>query len=120
MGDIMDIVEPYTDALNGSDDLFGMTGLRGTKTGLPVYIWVSHNGGAKHDVRIKVSDTHRYNPDGETIIGLRPEFHIIHGEMDRKVETLVRRWAELNMDALIALWDEDIDHEGFEERMVRV
>jgi hypothetical protein len=41
-----------------TDDLFEMANLFPCTTGLPMTVWVSPRGNARHDVRIKVNLTH--------------------------------------------------------------
>ena len=45
---------PHLDA----DELFEMANLFPRTTGLPMTVWVSPRGNARHDVRIKVNMTH--------------------------------------------------------------
>lgn len=40
------------------DDLFEMANLYPATTGLPMTVWVSPRGNARHDVRIKVNTNH--------------------------------------------------------------
>lgn len=40
------------------DDLFEMANLFPRTTGLPMTVWVSPHGNARHDVRVKVNMAH--------------------------------------------------------------
>jgi hypothetical protein len=42
----------------GSDELFELANLFPRTTGLPMTVWVSPRGNARHDVRVKVNMTH--------------------------------------------------------------
>lgn len=100
--------------------LFEMASLREDRTGLPFYVWLSHRGGSKHDVRLKISPGIRYNPDGEIVVGLRPDFHYIHGSLDRKNDNLLRRWVVLNIDTIITFWNEEIDDDDMKSRIQKI
>jgi hypothetical protein len=42
----------------GDEDFFSMANLFPADTGLPMVVWVSERGHARHDVRIKVDQAH--------------------------------------------------------------
>ena len=96
---------PFSDA--SEDAPFEMANLRPETTGLPFVVWISQRGSAKHDVRIKLSKTPRAGPDWMTIT-VRPEVRDISGQLPAAELLLVRRWIELNRDALVQFWDGDI------------
>jgi hypothetical protein len=94
-----------------AEDLFEMANLSPTVTGLPMVVWISERGGARHDVRVKVSLVHgrRTKPDLTTSVSVRPEVRVVVGSaLDGHDLALVRRWVELNRDALVAYWDGDL------------
>jgi hypothetical protein len=99
------------------NSLFEMAGLRSSQTGLPFYVWASPKGGAKHDVRIKVSPSFKYDPENEVVLGLRPTIRVLHGDISAKDLRLVTEWAEKNMDAIVAFWNEEIDQDDFKDRI---
>lgn len=61
------------------DDLFEMASLFPGTTGLPMTVWVSPCGNARHDIQVKVNVTHgkQMNPTNTAVVGLRPTPHII-------------------------------------------
>ena len=92
-------------------DLFEMANLSPTVTGLPMVVWISERGDARHDVRVKVSLVHgrRAKPDLSTSVSVRPEVRVVAGPaLDTHDLALVRRWVELNRDALVAYWDGEL------------
>jgi hypothetical protein len=94
-----------------TDDLFEMANLSPTLTGLPMIVWISERGRARHDVRVKVSLTHgrRARPDRTASVSVRPKVEIVAGpELDRRDMELVRQWVELNREAIIAYWSGDL------------
>lgn len=94
-----------------TEDLFEMANLFPVNTGLPMTVWVSPRGNARHDVRIKVNMTHgdQMSATNTAVVGLRPTPHLIAGRLSSEDERAVSQWASLNSDALVAYWDGQID-----------
>jgi hypothetical protein len=88
---------------------FEMSNLFPKHTGLPFTVWISVKGGARHDVRVKVSRTSRANPEDMVSVAIRPRVRVVEGELDAKELALLSSWIELNRDALIAYWNGEID-----------
>ena len=98
-------------AADEPDDLFDLANLSPTGTGLPMVVWISERGRARHDARVKVSLVHGrpVRPYRTTSVSVRPTVEIVAGpELDRRDMELVRQWIELNRDASIAYWDGDL------------
>jgi hypothetical protein len=98
-------------AADEADDLFEMANLSPTLTGLPMVVWISERGRARHDVRVKVSLTHgrRARPDRTASVSVRPKVEIVAGrELDRRDMELVRQWIDLNREAIVAYWNGDL------------
>jgi hypothetical protein len=94
-----------------TDDLFEMANLFPRTTGLPMTVWVSSRGNARHDVRIKVNMAHgnQMSPTNTAVVGVRPSPHLIAGVLAPDDERAVFAWIMLNAAALIAYWNGDID-----------
>ena len=94
-----------------TEDLFEMANLFPVTTGLPMTVWVSPRGNARHDVRIKVNMTHgnQMNVANTAVVGLRPAPHLIAGQLSPDDERAVFQWVSMNAAALIAYWDGQID-----------
>jgi hypothetical protein len=94
-----------------TDDLFEMANLFPRTTGLPMTVWVSPRGNARHDVRVKVNMTHgnQMNAANTAIVGVRPAPHVIAGRLSPDDERAVFQWASLNTAALVAYWEGQID-----------
>ena len=92
-------------------DLFEMAILYPRTTGLPVTIWISPRGGARHDVRIKVSPTpgDRMDIGDAAVVAVRPKPVLLHGELPPDVERATLSWTALNAAALIDYWDGRLD-----------
>lgn len=93
------------------DDLFEMANLSPALTGLPMIVWISERGHARHDVRVKVSLVHgrRARPDHTTSVSVRPAVEVVAGpEVDRRDLELVRQWIELNREAILAYGEGDL------------
>ena len=97
--------EPDTDELVEVANLFPRT------TGLPMTVWVSPRGNARHDVRVKVNMTHgdQMNIANTAIVGVRPSPHVIAGHLPPDDLRAVFEWISLNTAALVDYWDGRID-----------
>jgi len=102
-----------------SDDLFEMANLFPRTTGLPMTVWVSPRGNARHDLRVKVNMTHgnQMNAANTAVVGLRPAPHLIAGRLAPEDERAVFQWVSINAAALIAYWDGQIDTIELGERL---
>ncbi len=94
-----------------NDDLDLMTNLYPRTTGLPMVIWVGPRYGARHDVRLKAMQHHgnRMDPGDLAVVGLRPNVHVVAGQLSAADLDEIRRWVDLNWDAILAHWEERID-----------
>jgi len=94
-----------------ADELFEMANLFPRTTGLPMTIWVSPRGNARHDVRVEANMTHgdQMNIANTAVMGLRPAPHIIAGRLSSDDQRVVFEWASLNTAALVEYWDGRID-----------
>ena len=92
------------------DALYEMANLFPRTTGLPLAVWVSPRGRARHDARIKVSLTPGRMDIGHTaVVSIRPSPRLIAGNLPLADLELVSRWVQLNEEALIDFWNETID-----------
>ena len=100
-----------TEAETETEDLFEMANLFPVTTGLPMTVWVSPRGNARHDVRVKVNMTHgnQMNPANTAVVALRPSPRIIAGRLSPDDERAVFQWVSLNETALVSYWDGQID-----------
>jgi hypothetical protein len=57
-----------------TDDLFEMADLSPALTGLPMVVWISERGRARHDARVKAFLVHgrRARPDRTASVSVRP------------------------------------------------
>lgn len=94
--------------LTEEDELFLMANLHPKETGLPMTVWASPKGDARHDARIKVSAASggRMQLQGAPVVAIRPEPHLIHGRMDADDLAKVIAWISLNEAILIDYWNE--------------
>ena len=99
-----------TPAVLDEDDLFEMANLYPQETGLPMTIWVSPRGKARHDVRIKVNMAHgnKMTIKNTAVVAIRPSPRVIAGRLSAEDEDAVFRWIALNAPVLVAYWDGDI------------
>jgi hypothetical protein len=92
------------------DDLYEMANLFPRTTGLPMTVWVSPRGRARHDARVKVSSTPGRMDIGHTAeVGIRPSPGLIEGNLASADLELVAQWIRANKEALIDFRNETID-----------
>src|ERR1700722_14727490 len=94
-----------------TDELFEMANLYPRTTGLPMTVWVSPRGNARHDVRVKVNVTHgnQMSIDNTAVVAVRPSPHLVAGQLSANDEKAVSTWIALNETAIVAYWNGDID-----------
>jgi hypothetical protein len=93
------------------DDLYEIANLFPRTTELPMTVWVSPRGGARHDARVKVSTRpgDRITLDELAVVGVRPVPSLIEGTLAAPDLEVVSRWIELNREAIIGYWDGALD-----------
>jgi hypothetical protein len=97
--------------IDADDDLFLMANLRPAETGLPMVVWVSERGYARHAVRVKVSTSRgsKINPTQPTAtFSVRPVPSLIAGYIPPADQRAVERWIALNSDVICHYWDSAI------------
>lgn len=106
-----EVASGAADDRSDTADLFEMANLFPATTGLPMTVWVSPRGTSRHDVRMKLNLTHgnQMNPSNTAIVGVRPSPHIIAGSLSPDDEKAVSQWISLNVAALLAYWEGEID-----------
>jgi hypothetical protein len=94
-----------------ADELYEMANLYPRTTGLPMTVWVSPRGHARHDVRIKVNTTHgnHITLDDVAVVAVRPTPRVVVGRLSSEDTRAVAAWISLNTDTIVAYWDGDID-----------
>jgi hypothetical protein len=104
-------VTPEEDAEPDDRDLFETANLYPDTTGLPMTVWVSPRGNARHDVRIKVNMAHgnQMNIANTAVVAIRPTPRVITGRLSPTDAQLVFQWLVMNTDALVAYWEGRID-----------
>lgn len=93
------------------EDLFEMANLYPDTTGLPMTVWISPRGNARHDVRVKVNMAHgnQMSVANTAVVGVRSTPRVITGRLSAGDRQAVFRWIALNTDALVAYWEGHID-----------
>jgi hypothetical protein len=104
------------------DDLYEMTNIYPRTSGLPMTVWISPRGRARHDVRVKVCRVpgNRMIPEDTAVVAVRPVPALVEGELDGAALAAVSRWIELNRDALVGFWDGEMDGVELGQRLRRV
>lgn len=109
------------DRKRASDELYEMANLFPRTTGLPMTIWVSPRGRARHDARIKVSLTPGRMDIGHTaVVGIRPQPRLIEGQLSSADLERVVQWISLNEAALLDFWNETIDSVELAARLQKI
>ena len=104
------------------DDPFAMANLPLHLTGLPMVVWVSERGNARHDVRVKVALQHgdRIDPSHTAVFGVRPTPGLISGYLSTTDQHAVSDWIKLNEAAIVEYWDGVIDTGELLGRLKRI
>lgn len=90
---------------------FELASLSPELTGLPMVVWVSERGQARHDARVEVSPVHgrRARLDQAVPVSVRRPVDVAAGSgLDGRDLALVRQWIQLNREAIIAYWDNEL------------
>jgi hypothetical protein len=105
-----------------TDELFEMANLFPHTTGLPMTVWVSPRGNARHDVRVKIDMTHgnQMTVSNTAVVGVRPIPHVIAGQLSTDDERAVFEWVTLNADALVSYREGRIDTVQLAQDLKRV
>ena len=76
-------------------------------TGLPMTVFASPRGRARHSPRIKAHRRHgpKMDPQNTASIALLPVPHPAAGELSERDARLVYQWASVNQAALIDYWE---------------
>lgn len=103
-------------------DLFEMANLYPRDTGLPMTIWVSPRGRARHDARVKVCRSHgeRMNADDTATVSVRPTPELIDGSLANADLKAVQAWINANEDGLIGYWDGHLSTVEFVQALKKV
>lgn len=88
---------------------YEMANLFPKHTGLPFVVWISYRGGARHDVRVKVSPNAKATPEEMASVALRPKPHLVEGEIDTQDFRQLAVWMERNRETLLKYWEGEID-----------
>jgi hypothetical protein len=96
------------DDVNFEQDIYEMTNLYPRHTGLPMTVWVSPRGHARHAARIKVNMAHgdRMAADNTAVVALAPTPRLVAGDLSLSDQKLVFAWARLNAEALLDFWND--------------
>ena len=75
-----------------AEDLFEMANLFPRTTGLPMTVWVSPRGNARHDLRVKVNMTHgnQMNAANTAVVAVRPSPRVLAGQLSSAVDVYVK------------------------------
>jgi hypothetical protein len=98
---------------------YEMVNLAPRMTGLPMTVWASPRGQARHDVRLKVNPTHgRQMIIRDAIsVAVRPAPRVVGGRLPPADAQAVFRWIAMNEAALVDYWDFRIDTDEFLRRL---
>jgi hypothetical protein len=105
-----------------AEDIFFMTNLSPRMTGLPMSVWASPRGNARHDVRIKVNTSHgrQRKIDNTAVVAVGPSPRVVAGRLSSEDQRLVSQWITLNAQALIDFWDDKLDTDQFLESLKKL
>ena len=89
------------------EDLYLIANLRPDTTGLPMVVWVSERGRARHDARVKVAlaHGHRADPYNTASVAVRLAPHLVAGQLSPADLRAVSDWIRLNEAVIVDYWD---------------
>jgi hypothetical protein len=89
------------------EDFFEMADLFPDDTGLPMVVWASERGHARHDVWVKVNQSHgtRMLPGNLAVVAVRPVPRLVAGNLSPADLRSVSDWIRLNEAALVDYWE---------------
>jgi hypothetical protein len=92
---------------DAEEDFFEMANLFPADTGLPMVVWVSERGHARHDVRVKVNQSYgtRMLPGNLAVVTVRPTPRLVAGKLSPRDLDAVSDWIRLNEAALVDYWE---------------
>jgi hypothetical protein len=101
---------------------YEMANLYPRETGLPMTVWASSRGRARHDVRIKVCRIrgNTMEPNNLAVVAIRPTPHVVHGPLAQTDFAPVAEWIALNQDALINYWNGELGTTEFAASLRRL
>ena len=104
------------------DDLFEVVNLFPDDTGLPVTVWVSPRGRARHAARVTVCRVpgNKMIPSNTVFVRIEPEPNLIAGDLPARYLASVLRWVALNREALLAYWEGAIGTGALMQRLQTV
>jgi hypothetical protein len=110
---------PETLVTGEAEDTYQLMNLPPRMTGLPMVVWVSQRGNARHDVRVKVNMAHgrQMRIENTAVVAVRPSPRVIVGQLASEDSRVVSAWIRLNQEALVAYWDDDIDTGEFLDQL---
>ena len=110
---------PDTVVTDEAEDIYQLMNLPPRMTGLPMVVWVSQRGNARHDVRIKVNMTHgrQMRIENIAVVAVRPNPRVVAGQLTSEDRDGVFAWVKLNQETLVAYWDDNIDTGQFLEQL---
>jgi hypothetical protein len=77
---------------------------------LPLIVWISPKSGNQHDVRVKVSPVSKALPSEMISVAIRPQVRLVQGNMSAADLALLKKWLDLNKEAIAKLWDGEIEY----------
>lgn len=101
------VIHDIRSILDESKGTFEMANVRPEISGLPFIVFISEKGGARHDVRVKVSPGPKVR-DFVATVSVRPDVELLAGELSNQDLALLRTWIELNRDVIVRYWDGEI------------
>jgi hypothetical protein len=106
----------------GGDDLYEMTSIHPRTSGLPMTVWISPRGRARHDVRVKVCRVpgNRMVPEDTAVMSVRPQPMLLEGGPDAESLPAVQAWIAPNRDVLIDFRNGELDGVELAQRLRRV
>jgi hypothetical protein len=105
---------------DASEDLFEMANLYPATTGLPMTVWLSPKGDARHDVPVNMTHGNQMNIANTAVVAVHPRPRVVTGRLLSIDEQAVFAWVTLNEAALVAYWEGRVDTAGLVGQLRRI
>lgn len=101
---------------------YAMANLRPEDTGLPMVVWISEKGGAKHGPRLKVSKKmgDKIDPSNVLTVTVSDNPTMYNGELEPKVFNKLKQFIKLNKENLLKYWNNEVSTREFLNSLIKI
>ena len=98
------------------DDVFSLTNLLPSTTGLPMTVWIGPRRAKSEVAHLLLNPTHGARVVS-CLVAIEPTPRLLKGYLSERDVTRVMAWVETNSDSLLAYWRGEIDGDELVRRL---